>query len=142
METGTLNAWSVTKIAPRSTHASPEKQWELRSVARHSGCPCLPCLPDGTTNPKREKHMRTGVIIYVSSGTEPMKHNTDLEDLETRADYPGAEETYLACSEAEISWGCWRMLTRGLRRVECVKARYDQQRRTVVTEGEPMRLCG
>ena len=86
--------------------------------------------------------MRTGIIIYVNSGTEPMVRTADLESLENRADYPGAEETYLACSPAEVSWGWWRMVARGLRRVDCVAAHYDTRRRAIVTRGEPMRLCG
>jgi hypothetical protein len=86
--------------------------------------------------------MRTGMIIYVNAGAEPMARTADLEDLESRAAYPGADETCLACTEAEVSWGLWRMVARGLRRVECVAARYDETRRAVVTRGEPMRLCG
>lgn len=86
--------------------------------------------------------MRTGVIIYVNLGDEPVVHTADLEALENRADYPGADETYLACSEAEISWGWWRMVAQGLRRVECVAARYDNHHRAIVTRGAPVRLCG
>lgn len=86
--------------------------------------------------------MRTGVIIYVSAGAEYMTRTADLEDLETRAAYPGAHETCLACSPAEVSWGWWRMVSRGLRRVECVAARYDTRRRAIVTRGAPVRLCG
>jgi len=86
--------------------------------------------------------MRTGVIIYVNSGAEPMAQAADLEVLETRADYPGADETCLACSPAEVSWGWWRMVARGLRRVECVAARYDARHRAIVTHGEPVRLYG
>jgi len=86
--------------------------------------------------------MRTGVIIFVTSGAEPMARTADLEGLETRADYPGANETCLACSAAEVSWGWWRMVARGLRRVECVAARYDERHRAIVTRGAPVRLFG
>jgi hypothetical protein len=86
--------------------------------------------------------MRTGIIIFVNSGTEPMARTADLESLESRADYPGADETVLACSPAEVSWGWWRLVAQGLRRVECVVARYDTRRRAIVTRGEPVRLYG
>ncbi len=86
--------------------------------------------------------MRTGIIIYVNVGANPMVRSADLESLETQADYPGADETVLACSPAEVSWGWWRMVARGLRRVECVVARYDTHRRAIVTRGEPVRLYG
>ncbi len=71
-----------------------------------------------------------------------MERTADMEDLESRANYPGADETCLACSEAEVSWGWWRMVAKGLRRVECVSARYDERHRAVVTRGAPLRLCG
>ncbi len=86
--------------------------------------------------------MRTGIIIYVNADAEPMVRSADLEGMETRADSPGTDETVLACSPAELSWGWWRMVARGIRRVECVVARYDTRRRAIVTRGEPVRLCG
>ena len=83
--------------------------------------------------------MRTGIIIYVNS--QP-PGQTALEDLESRADYPGADETCLATSEAEVSWGWWRLIARGVSRVSCVAATWDDRRRALVTRGAPMRLCG
>lgn len=83
--------------------------------------------------------MRTGTIIYVKSGA-PCP--SELEGFEERAAYPGADRTCLATTEAELSYGWWQLVARGCGRVQCVWAVYDDRRRTLITQGDPVRLCG
>ena len=83
--------------------------------------------------------MRTGVIVYVHSNPEDLAH---LEALESAPHHLNADAVCLAANEGEISHGWWRLITRGIREVYCLRARWDSSLGMLVQQGHPMRLCG
>lgn len=83
--------------------------------------------------------MKKGVILYLVGGREPAQQEADLREQQRRL---GVDAVYLATSEFEISYNWWRLFTRGMQEISCMRATYDEERRVFSPQGRPLRLCG
>ena len=81
--------------------------------------------------------MKTGLIIFVP------EHRDRLDDWPATAVLSlSPDEVRLATTDAEVSYQWWQLLTRGMRKVECVRAAWDGVRHAWSPRHEPFRLCG
>jgi len=93
--------------------------------------------------------MKTGLIVYVpESHRRPGPSPADpLDDRygdwsEPRVIQLTPDRVTLATTEAELAYGWWWLLSRGMRKVECVRATWDGARQAWSPQTEPFRLCG
>ena len=83
--------------------------------------------------------MKKGVILYLIGGKGPAQQEVDLSDQQKSL---GAHTVCLATSEFEISYNWWRLLTRGMQEISCMRATYDEEGGIFSLHGLPLRLCG
>jgi hypothetical protein len=83
--------------------------------------------------------MKKGLILYVTEGKEQVD---DWPDLEEQRALLGADAICMALSEAEVAYGWWRLLSRGMQHICCRTASYDALRAAFEPSGAPLRLCG
>lgn len=83
--------------------------------------------------------MKRGIILYVTEGRDALHDEIDLREQRRRL---GVDAVCLATSEAEIAYGWWRMLTRGMQEISCMTAAYHDMENTLEMRGMPLRLCG
>jgi len=86
--------------------------------------------------------MKKGLIFYVTEGKDSVPTEQNWSHLTEAFDLPRASAACVATSEDEIAYGWWRMLTRGMHQVFCIKAIYDETRDELKPFGTPLRLCG
>lgn len=82
--------------------------------------------------------MKRGLIVYVTGGGEL---HEDSWGSYACMDRFGAQAIGVARSEFEIAENWWRMITRGMQEVVCVRAQVDSEHGMSII-GAPLRLCG
>ena len=83
--------------------------------------------------------MKKGIILYVAEGREELNEWVDLAVEKKRLN---VDDLCLATSESELTYGWWRLITRGMQQICCVRASYDAGTSMIKADGEPFRLCG
>lgn len=83
--------------------------------------------------------MKKGIILYVTEGKDEV---SEWIDLETEKKQLQVDDICLATSETELSYGWWRMLSRGMQQISCMSATYDMAEKAIKPAGHPLRLCG
>ncbi len=83
--------------------------------------------------------MKRGMILYVTEGREKLPAWPDLESHRLSL---GMDEVCVATSESDINDQWWRLLTRGVQHIACVRADYDPVREAYEICGAPLRLYG
>ncbi len=81
--------------------------------------------------------MKRGLIVYVTGGGEL---HEDSWGSYACMDRFAADVVGVAHSEFDIAENWWRMITRGMQEILCVRAQVDDEGMTFV--GAPLRICG
>jgi len=89
----------------------------------------------------KEKNMKKGLILYVTEGKEALRTREPL-DLDETLRCLGMRSICLATSEEEISYQWWRLITRGMHHISCVRATYDDTKGLIHPHGATLRLWG
>lgn len=85
--------------------------------------------------------MKKGLILYVTEGKESLEMREPLDLDETRRSL-GVHRVCLAMNEEDLSYQWWRLITRGMHHVSCVRAAYDDIQGLIQPHGVPLRLWG
>ncbi len=86
--------------------------------------------------------MKTGVILYVSDGREALDMDWEEPTVNQSFTLPKIAALCIATSEEEIAYNWWRLVTRGMHQVLCMKASCNVSDKTLLPFGVPLRLCG
>ncbi len=82
--------------------------------------------------------MKRGLIVYVTGDTELPDDSWGLYACMDRFQ---ADDVGIARNEFDIAYNWWRMVTRGIQEILCVRARVEEGEGMSFI-GAPLRICG
>jgi hypothetical protein len=85
--------------------------------------------------------MKKGLILYVTEGKEEI-YKQEWPEFREQPNSLGTSTICVATSEDEIAYSWWRLLTRGIQHISCMKAAYNATRGKLEPYGTVLRLCG